>query len=917
MDGVLGLLERGDRAGLQDMNLEEEDQDGWSALFHSVSNNNLTFVDCLLAEGSNPNKTDCAGRTPLLVSVTVNNVEIVRSLVLAGADLEHRDSDNWSPLLVASFLGHTETVRELLAAGASLGPQGGQQCSGLAWAAGRGHLETVRLLLNQGAEVDWGDKYGTSPLIWAVRAGNTDIVRELLAAGARSDKVGMYAWSALVMAARGGQEDILSLLLSHAPNVNVVDKDGLTPLAIACKEGNLNIVHQLLLSGAHINLQDRAGDTNLILASKNGHANIVDLLLRRHADLDTRGKENKSALYNAVEKKHVEVVRLLLASGADTEAVASDGNSPLLRAVKNRNPEIVSLLMEGKVKLNASDRKGDTALHVAMRAGSKTIVEMILRNPKHSQLLYKPNKRGETPYNIDMSNNKPILSQLLGTRQLNTNEDSDGMLGYDLYGSCLANILAEPSLSLPITVGLYAKWGSGKSLLLNKLQKEMRNFSKDWVEPSFTFSPFLLIILLHLAGLVGLLCWVTSHFLRFEGNLPLTGLVMAAFTIFSYAFLSLLNTSISSQFVPLCKIRSSISNLLTSLELLVKILFCRPPGRVWRSSQDSVAPLRHFFTDQTKVSTSAGGEDTVIQMIGSLLDSVEITYGKFATRLFRAVGAVPEVSSSSLTFRKLAGIPLVSLYLLTFILGWLETILIIQRVENSLEDNDKNSEGAMKSTENVVHAMLISCSALLGLIFLVRLPTIWYLVKSMFSSQRSYLSRATENNDLVKSEGILQAVRNELEFLVKMVEALDGFTNRHSRMTIIVDGLDVIEQRKVLQVLDTVHYLFSDQGNPFIILIAIDPRIIIKAIELNINDTLADTSVGGYAYLRNVVHLPFFLQYTGARRIKMAQALASKNRDRLIPADSEARFRSQARLISESSESRLAGPLELQRFSII
>jgi hypothetical protein len=34
----------------------------------------------------------------------------------------------------------------------------------------------------------------------------------------------------------------------------------------------------------------------------------------------------------------------------------------------------------------------------------------------------------------------------------------------------LADILSEPSLSMPITVGLYAKWGSGKSFLLNKLR---------------------------------------------------------------------------------------------------------------------------------------------------------------------------------------------------------------------------------------------------------------------------------------------------------------------------------------------------------------------------------------------------------------------------------------------------------------
>jgi ankyrin repeat-rich membrane spanning protein len=44
----------------------------------------------------------------------------------------------------------------------------------------------------------------------------------------------------------------------------------------------------------------------------------------------------------------------------------------------------------------------------------------------------------------------------------------------------------------------------------------------------------------------------------------------------------------------------------------------------------------------------------------------------------------------------------------------------------------------------------------------------------------------------------------------------------------IVDGLDSVEQRKILTVLDTVHSLFSDPGLPFIIILAIDPHVIIK-----------------------------------------------------------------------------------------
>lgn len=120
--------------------------------------------------------------------------------------------------------------------------------------------------------------------------------------------------------------------------------------------------------------------------------------------------------------------------------------------------------------MSAADKKGDTALHIAMRARSKAIVEILLRNPKNSQLLYRPNRAGETPYNIDVNHTKTILGQIFGARRLNTNEDNENMLGYDLYSSALADILSEPSLSMPITVGLYAKWGSGKSFLLNKLR---------------------------------------------------------------------------------------------------------------------------------------------------------------------------------------------------------------------------------------------------------------------------------------------------------------------------------------------------------------------------------------------------------------------------------------------------------------
>lgn len=45
---------------------------------------------------------------------------------------------------------------------------------------------------------------------------------------------------------------------------------------------------------------------------------------------------------------------------------------------------------------------------------------------------------------------------------------------------------------------------------------------------------------------------------------------------------------------------------------------------------------RFYFTDQTRVSSTTGGENSVVQMLGSLYDSIEGDYGAFSTRLYRA-----------------------------------------------------------------------------------------------------------------------------------------------------------------------------------------------------------------------------------------------------------------------------------------
>jgi KAP family P-loop domain len=49
----------------------------------------------------------------------------------------------------------------------------------------------------------------------------------------------------------------------------------------------------------------------------------------------------------------------------------------------------------------------------------------------------------------------------------------DAMQGYELYSGTIADVLSEPSLHTPITVGLFARWGSGKSFLIGPLRRKL------------------------------------------------------------------------------------------------------------------------------------------------------------------------------------------------------------------------------------------------------------------------------------------------------------------------------------------------------------------------------------------------------------------------------------------------------------
>uniref|UniRef100_A0A672ZKZ1 Kinase D-interacting substrate of 220 kDa B n=1 Tax=Sphaeramia orbicularis TaxID=375764 RepID=A0A672ZKZ1_9TELE len=807
---------------------------GQTPLMLAAEQGSLEIVQELIRRGANVNLDDVDCWSALISAAKEGHVDVVKELLENSAYIEHRDMGGWTALTWASYKGRVEVTELLLEHGANPNTTGQYSVYPIIWAAGRGHADIVKLLLENGAKVNCSDKYGTTPLIWAARKGHFDCVMHLLEKGADVDQEGANSMTALIVAVKGGYTEVVKELLKRNPNVNMTDKDGNTALMIAAKEGYTEIVQDLLDAGTYVNIPDRSGDTVLIGAVRGGHVEIVRALLHKYADIDIRGQESKTALYWAVEKGNATMVRDILQCNPDTETCTKVRPDPA-----------------PKCRLWI---KGDTPLHIAIRGRSRRLAELLLRNPKDGRLLYRPNKGGETPYNIDCSHQKSILTQIFGARHLSPTESDGDMLGYDLYSSALADILSEPTMQPPICVGLYAQWGSGKSFLLKKLEDEMKTFAGQQIEPLFQFSWLVVFLSLLLCGSVAVVLGFTvDPKLAMAVSLSLLALLYLFFVVVyfggrregdSWNWAWLLSTRLARH--------------IGYLELLLKLMFVNPPELPEQSTR--ALPVRFLFTDYNRLS-SVGGETSMAEMIATLSDACEREFGFLATRLFRVFKT--EETQGKRKWKKTCCVP--SFILFVLVLACLLTGMALLAVFK------------VDSENRTVNAVLIAIGSVVCLALLLNCRTWWQVTDSVLNSQRKRLHSAANRMHKLKSEGFMKVLKNEVELMAKMAKTIDGFTQHQTRLAVVIDGLDSCEQDKVLQMLDTVRVLFSK--GPFISIFASDPHIIIKAINQNLNSVLRDSNINGHDYMRNIVHLPVFLNSRGLSSARKMCAPAPANGD--------------------------------------
>lgn len=190
----------------QKIDLNIQDEKGYTALHYAVELNNITIIKSLLKAGSTLDKQDCDKNTPLHFAVRKsNNSEVVKLLLDAGAEVNITNLYSESPLHIAS--------------------------------AQKGNSITVKLLLDARSAVGAEDQDGNIPLQCAVKQRNNT--------------------------------KTIKLLLSKTPNLNHQNKYGDTALHYVVLYNNLKNFDLLACNGADINIRsNKFGDTPLELALK-------------------------------------------------------------------------------------------------------------------------------------------------------------------------------------------------------------------------------------------------------------------------------------------------------------------------------------------------------------------------------------------------------------------------------------------------------------------------------------------------------------------------------------------------------------------------------------------------------------------------------------------------------------------------
>lgn len=161
-------------------NINEQDDQGKTALMYAASQGRLDIVQWLLDHGADVNLQNIDGQTALVHAILKNHEYIVRLLLQHGADINIQDDQGTTPCIAAAFKGNKNVVQSLLDQRVNINTQDYHGRTALMNAVLYKHEDIAHVLISSGANLNAQYKDGTTALSLAVLKNRLAVVTTLL-----------------------------------------------------------------------------------------------------------------------------------------------------------------------------------------------------------------------------------------------------------------------------------------------------------------------------------------------------------------------------------------------------------------------------------------------------------------------------------------------------------------------------------------------------------------------------------------------------------------------------------------------------------------------------------------------------------------------------------------------------------------
>ncbi|XP_035682320.1 kinase D-interacting substrate of 220 kDa B-like [Branchiostoma floridae] len=663
------------------------------------------------------------------------------------------------------------------------------------------------------------------------------------------------------------EKKIMQLFPEHSDEVVSEHQfQDVTPLHCAVIAGNAKVVSRLLRAGADPLVRSKDLQSPMHAATWFGQDKIMETLLLKY-ELEYQQNMKQKGVTGPLSTSTARLLYWV------DPTIRADLENMVWEAAKVDNVAFLNVLvgqLEWTVEdLTIRDPAGNTPLHYAVdqRYQSKKFAQALL--DMNSDLLQEKNSKGQTVLNVagvDMKYTLMGTAKRVGSLKSDSHFEEDS-LGYRVYAKTVADILTDESTTMPITVGIYARWGTGKSFILNQVKNEIdaniekadklrhveefnakittKRDRKMAVPPlPYASCASILTFLLFILTVVG---GALSYF-YYRAIFKIILIVGTISTICMCVIVGYLKrkylTRILLTLFPDLRVRKRHLQLIGIwLDLLA------PPNLETNLPNPGHVKVIHVQFNAWEYS---GCSALWAGIVTKLCDEVEATFGPWTTRLYRAIhdkfmaSERPPVTGR-LWFKLLIGT----------ILG---TVLIVLASVFGI-----SGESTLEIATSIFQ---ILCGVVLSAGFMKNATEIWSFLRKMAISQRDRLMAQTTKPNFDQELGFMAKVKTEVQVITYLLRYFEAARGKQYRVVVVVDDLDRCPKDRVTKVIEAVGILLSDPNSHFISLLAVDPRIVVKSIEESFGDVMRNANINGYEYLKKMVQLPICLPGPGAEERK-------------------------------------------------